>query len=262
MYALSETEIRFFRDAGYFKSKGVVPDENIEHMASVVRDHVKRKVQPYRINSRGEIRRLDQILSRDKIFFETLQLPVILEPLKSLLGPNVEIALQRHNHSTLNIAGDIPFRIHRDTLQWSRAVVTAIIYLEDSSIDNGCTYIAPTTHHLSFAGMPPDGGGGNWADDHDEYKFVEAQTIPVPMKRGGVLFFNSLMFHSVGVNSSTKSRLSTTFAFHSVDELADPTIENKRKLLCGERIYMGSDKKHISGLLAKGEGYNTRVLKE
>jgi phytanoyl-CoA hydroxylase len=252
MNSLSETEIRFFRDTGYFKAKETLPDENVERMVSVIKDHIERKIQPYRVNSKGVIRRLDQVLSRDPIFLETLRLPAILDPLQSLLGPNIEIALYRHNHSTLNLAGDIPFRFHRDILQWSRTIVTALIYLEESSIENGCTYVVPSTHFLPFAGMPPDGGGGNWAGDHSEYQFVEAQAIPVPMQRGGVLFINSLMFHSVGVNSTSKSRMSSTFAFHSVDDLSETTSDSKRLLLTGERIYMGSDKKHVSGSLAKG----------
>ena len=201
-------------------------------------------------------------MSRDPIFLETLRLPAILDPLKSLLGPNIDVALYRHNHSTLNLGGDIPFRFHRDILQWSRTIITALIYLEDSTIENGCTYIVPSTHYLPFAGMPPDGGGGNWADDHSEYQFVMEQAIPVPIRRGGVLFINSLMFHSIGINTTSESRISSTFAFHSVDELAGETSDTKRLLLTGERIYMGSDKKHISGLLAKGEDDSTKDSKD
>lgn len=77
----------------------------------------------------------------------------------------------------------------------------------------------PGSHRLPFAEMPPDGGGGNWADDHDEYQFVPAQALPVSMPVGSVRLIDSLLFHTVGYNSTNQDRMSMTFAVHSVDEL-------------------------------------------
>lgn len=252
-FALSSDEQRFFADTGFLRIPHALPDDYVRKMKDVVIDHLKSKVPPCRINSNGEVCRLDQVLARDPIFLDALQLPQLLHPLQSLLGPNIEVLLYRHNHATRNVRGDIPFRLHRDILQWSRSTVTAFIYLEDATTDNGCTHIVPSTHTLPFAGMPPDGGGGNWVDDHDEYHFALNQAVAVPMKQGQVLLINSLMFHSVGKNITERSRMSTTFAFHSVDELSGITHDTKRTLLCGESIYMGSDYKKVSGLLLRKE---------
>jgi ectoine hydroxylase-related dioxygenase (phytanoyl-CoA dioxygenase family) len=61
------------------------------------------------------------------------------------------------------------------------------------------------------------------------------------MAAGGVLLFDSLLFHSVGTNVTGETRLSAAFAFHSVDEL-DDSPQPWRVLLCGERIYKGNDR--------------------
>jgi len=100
--------------------------------------------------------------------------------------------------------------------------------------------------------MPPDGGGGNWADDHHEYQFVISQALPVPMPAGGVLFIDSLAFHSVGANSTGSSRVSLAFACQSVDELTRGHGE-ERVLVAGNRIYRGSDQRAVSGLLRLGD---------
>lgn len=224
----------------------------MSHLRALVDREFSERIAPYRVNEAGAICRIDRVIDRDPLFLDTLRLPAVLDPLRSLLGPNVELLRFRHNHATLNLRDDIPFRLHRDILHWTRGVVTAFIYLEDAGIDNGCTHVVPGSQYLPFAGMPPDGGGGNWADDHDEYRFVMNQALPVPMQAGGVLFLDSLAFHSVGVNSTASSRLSLTFAFQSVDELTRRNGD-ERVLVAGERIYMGSDRKAVSGLLRLGD---------
>src|SRR5436190_18585977 len=233
---LSLEQINFFRKTGYLRLMECVPEDYQEKIRAFILQQVQNKIEPYRINSNGQIRRLDRLVDRDPIFLEVLRLPIILQPLESLLGPNIELTRFRHNHATLNYRGDIPFRLHRDILQWSRAIITAMIYLEETTLENGCTHIVPTSQELPFAGMAPDGGGGNWADDHDPYYHVLNQALPVPMPKGGILLINSLAFHSVGVNSTANSRMSMTLAFHSVDELGGIKDDPKRILLTGERI--------------------------
>lgn len=251
-YELTEPEIRFFRSAGYVRSRGLLDKDRVSRLRCLVGREFEDKIAPYRVNQTGAICRIDRVIDRDPLFMDTLRLAPVLDPLLSLLGPNVELLRFRHNHATLNLAGDIPFRLHRDILQWTRGIVTVFIYLEDAGIENGCTHVVPGTQYLPFAGMPPDGGGGNWADDHDEYRFVSAQALPVPMRAGGVLFIDSLAFHSVGVNSTGSSRMSLTFAFQSVDELTR-VHGDERVLVAGERMYMGSDRKVVSGLLRLGD---------
>lgn len=99
--------------------------------------------------------------------------------------------------------------------------------------------MVPGSHLEPFAGMPPDGGGGNWADDHAEYRHLLDQSVPVPMESGDALVLDSLAFHSVGVNATDESRMSATFALRSVDEL--DRSSDRHSLLCGSWVYKGND---------------------
>jgi ectoine hydroxylase-related dioxygenase (phytanoyl-CoA dioxygenase family) len=242
-WQLGADDYWFFRHSGFLRLRTRVAEADVERMRQVVERDVLSALPPYRRNEAGEIKRLDRLIDRDPVFLEMLRAPEVAHPLQSLLGPNVFVLRNRHNHATMNRRGDIPFRLHRDVLQWSRPILTTIVYLEDATIENGCTHVVPGSHLAAFVEMPPDGGGGNWADDHPEYEALHAQALPVPMPAGGILVFESLLFHSVGVNSTDGSRMSVTFGFHSVDEI-DDSIQEKRLLLCGDRIYRGNDLLH------------------
>lgn len=240
-WGLTADEYWLFRHNGYLRVRHRTPAASLAALREVVEHELARGSSPLRRDAAGQVHRLDGLLDRSPVFLDVLRSPEIVEPLQSLLGPNVCVLRNRHNHATVNRPGDVPFRLHRDIVQWSRPVVTAVVYLEDARVDNGCTHVVPGSHLAAFAGMAPDGGGGNWADDHAEYEAFEPQALPIAMPAGGVLLFDSLLFHSVGTNSAGGSRLSVTFAFHSVDEL-DDAAHRHRVLLCGERIYKGNDR--------------------
>jgi ectoine hydroxylase-related dioxygenase (phytanoyl-CoA dioxygenase family) len=250
-YSLSTEQIRFFRDTGYLRLPSVLSNDRIATMTRIIQDQFRHLTSPFRVSNSGKISRIEQLFERDSIFLEVLRSPEILQPLQSLLGPNVEVLKFRHNHATLNLTGDIPFRLHRDIQQWSRPVISIFIYLEESTVENGCTHVVPTSHLLPFVGGQSDNGGGNWADEHQFYQFVLNQALPVPMPRGGLLLLDSLTFHTVGFNYTKSSRLSTVFAFHSVDDLDKNSDDSTRILLSGNRIYKGTDNLKISGSLRK-----------
>lgn len=252
MNGLSVEQLRFFRNTGYLRLSEIVNNTHLDEMTRVIDLNINNKIPPYRVNKDDEICRLDQILDRSPVFLEVLRLPEILHPLISILGPNIEIAKFRHNHSTLNRRDDIPYRLHRDIQHWTRALVTLIIYLERSTVTNGCTHIIPTSQFLPFEGPQSGDGGGNWADEHELAGSLIEQALPIPMDRGGVLLIDSLAYHSVGINSTNASRMSVTFALHSVDDLSNSEDDPNRILLIGKRIYKGTDKLKISGSLSKG----------
>src|SRR5207248_208033 len=85
---------------------------------------------------------------RGSPFREAMTSPLVLEPLACLLGPNIELVLNRHNHATLRLGGEGTSYFHRDVLQWSRPILTILYYLEETNLENGCTWIVPGTHLL------------------------------------------------------------------------------------------------------------------
>lgn len=250
-FRLSNEEVRFFRDTGYLRLAKPLEGEGLAKLTAAVRREIKRKLPPCRVNSLAEVSRIEQLLDRDTIFLETLKLPQIVQPLNSLLGPNVEVLKFRHNHATLNRKDDIPYRLHRDIQNWSRPLVSLFIFLEDATVQNGCTHVVPSSQFAPYLGKQSLDGGGNWADEHALSRRLAAQAVPLPMNKGGLLLLDSLAFHSVGPNHSNRSRLSIVFAFHSSDDLNHDLNDSSRILVSGSRKYKGTDVLEVSGSLKR-----------
>lgn len=198
-------------------------------------------VPPLRRNAAGHVTRVDQVIGRDPVFRQVFTSAPIVHPLTSLLGPNLELTLNRHNHGTFNRRGDTPVRLHRDVLQWSRSVVTVIAYLDPADQQTGCTHVIPGSQMLPFVGTPNN--GGTWMDEHSVYADLINQELPVPMRQGGVLLLDSLAFHTAGENSTGATRASICCGYHSVDELSGVSADPKKLLVAGERLYRGNDER-------------------
>lgn len=237
--ALTTQQIRFFRDTGFLKIPGCISDPNMAEMKRVLAWHVQNRVEPCRTNANGDVVRLDALISRDPVFLNVLQAPPLANALRAILGPNIELKLNRHNHLALNARGDNKYRLHRDVLQWTRGLVTAIIYLEEATVDNGCTYVVPTSQFLPCAGVPDNGVA--CMDEHEVFAELLGQAIPVPMPAGSVLLLDGRVFHSVGENRTHSTRQSICLALHSVDELSGESANKTSEIVLGERAYRGND---------------------
>jgi ectoine hydroxylase-related dioxygenase (phytanoyl-CoA dioxygenase family) len=121
-------------------------------------------------------------------------------------------------------------------MQWTRTIVTVLFYLEETTVENGCTVMIPGTHLLPGLGSLPLA-----QDEGIQRAGILDQAVPVPMPAGGLLAIDSLLMHSAGKNNTDGSRISMTVGYHSVDELSG--VENpQRALVRGEQIYMGNDR--------------------
>jgi phytanoyl-CoA hydroxylase len=233
--SLTSEQIRLFRHNGFLKLPEPIPEEAVTRLRDAIWHDVRAEVEPVVRDRQGRVVRLSNLWDRDPIFRETVTSPVLLDALESLLGPNIELIRNRHNHATLRTAGDGGVYMHRDVLQWSRPILTVIFYLEETTVENGCTHLIPGTHLL------PGLASASVAEDEEiQRSGVLDQAVPVPMPAGGMIAMNSLVMHTAGTNRTEGTRMSMTVGYHSVDELSD--VPNpKRVLVRGTRPYMGND---------------------
>ncbi len=231
-------EIDFFRRAGYLKYDAIFTEAEVGCLRSAILDQCQRVVEPCLKDDLNRVYRLNQLFSRGQVFREALTKPSMLDILESLIGPNIEFIKNRHNHATANTARDTKFRLHRDVLQWSRGIVSVIIYLDDASVDSGATYIIPTSQYLPYVGTPNN--GGTWMDEHHVFASLINQAVQVEVSKGGILIFDSLAFHSVGKNKSVETRMSIAGGYASTDELVPLEDNALREIVRGERLYRGS----------------------
>jgi ectoine hydroxylase-related dioxygenase (phytanoyl-CoA dioxygenase family) len=231
---LTPEQVQFFRHQGYVKLPERLPEAMVEELKALITRHIAEKVAPTVADKQGRIVRLSNLWDRDPLFRAALTAPQVLDPLESLLGPNIELVKNRHNHATLRLAGDGSAYFHRDVLQWSRPLLTVLFYLQETHLENGCTWIVPGSHFLpGYANLSV------WEEEALQRTGLMEQALPVPMPAGGLLAMDSLVVHSAGENRTEGTRMSLTVGYLSADELA--SVEDpKRVLLRGQRSYKGN----------------------
>ncbi len=238
---LSLLQTEHFHRVGYIKLGQIEKLSPLLALKEKIQISYEKKEAPVRLNARGAVTHIENLYDRYPLAQELIQDPTIIENLKSLLGPNIVLCKNRHNHATLNYnSAQQQTRLHRDILQWSRTVISVVIYFDDTNLENGCTHLIPGSHLLPYVGTPNN--GGTWLDEHSVYHKMIEQELPITAKAGDVLAFNGLVFHRVSENKTTQPRRSMTFAFRSVDELTEYALNSEEQVLvAGENIYRGND---------------------
>jgi phytanoyl-CoA hydroxylase len=225
---LTPEQAWFFRMAGFVKLPDALPGETVAALTAAIHDDIAREVAPVVRNRAGRVVRLSNILDRAPIFRDVATSPLVLDPLEALLGPNIELLRNRHNHATLRLAEPGGDYLHRDVPQWSRGIVTVLFYLEASTCERGSTQVIPGSHLLPWA---PD------ADAASQTGLLE-QVVRVEMPAGGMLAIDSLLWHGAGRNLTEETRTSLTLGYHSADDLA--SVEDPQRILVrGQRVYAG-----------------------
>lgn len=237
-------QIDLFRRVGYLRFENFFDEGVVETLRAEIDWHITQKIRPFFEDMSGRVYRLNNVFDRSEVFRGVLKAPKLLELLADLLGPNIEFVKNRHNHATLNTKADTNFRLHRDNLQWSRNVVSIILYLDDATSETGATHIIPGSQFLPFVGTPNN--GGTWMDGHYIFASLLGQAVPIPVKTGGILVFDSLAFHSVGTNTTDGPRRSIAAGYTSADELLPVDDNTYRELVLGERLYRGSELKWVN----------------
>ena len=228
---LTPQEGQLFRHNGFIKLPTRLPGDLVDALKAAALKDIQEEVEPV-ARKDGRVTRISDLWGRGGIFRETIVCDEILNPLESLLGPNIEFVRNRHNHVYLRDRDSTAsLELHRDVRHWSRTIVTVLVYLEDTNLENGCTHVVPGSHILpDFVTLH---------NDNPLHQIALDQVIPIPMKAGGLLAIDSMMIHSAGKNRTDGTRMSMTLGYHTVDELSPDNP--KRVLVRGERIYKGND---------------------
>ena len=235
---LTREEIRHFRHCGYLKRPDALPPALVAELKETILADMAAGAEPVVRDENGSVVRLSQVLDRAPVFHQAATHPPLLNILESLLGPCIEVVKNRHNHATLNLATDTRDTYHRDAVQWSRSLLSAILYLEDTNLENGCTQIVPGSHLLPGLDLLHKVEEEQWVAESN----LLSQAIPVPMSAGDILLMDGLVFHRIGPNYTQNTRMSMTLGYHSADELR-PEEDPTRIIVSGTRTYRGNDRK-------------------
>ena len=232
---LSPYVIQHFIQNGFLKFEGIIPPDMVQEAKQVLLEEYQNPTGPHKLSDTHTVSKLYAMHDRGDVFTNMIRLPSIIDILASLMGENIVFTPNRHNQGGMNRRGDATFRYHRDQLRPGHYSV--IVYLDDSTPENGATYVIPGSHHLPHF---PERDGGMWLDPSGhEFSPLCAQGVPVPVKAGGILVFDSYLFHTVGDNMTDNSRASVVLGYAPVNELTG-VVPPYQQRVSGVDLYRGN----------------------
>lgn len=234
-------ESEFLRSQGYFKVPKVFDEAYVARAREAVWRHFDLSPDDTRFLGANataaafkDYRALQQIEEVHDLATDNRLLDVV----QRFTGPNIAMPLNRHNHVSINPPSGEQAGIHRDHDEFTRGLISAVVYLEDADVENGCTLVIPGSH--LWAGNTRPVNGGYFLED-TPYASIADQAVPVPMGAGDVLLFDGQIFHGVGQNTSERTRTSVALGYHSVDQLAPDHHKDKLLVVRGDDVYRGND---------------------
>jgi ectoine hydroxylase-related dioxygenase (phytanoyl-CoA dioxygenase family) len=170
----------------------------------------------------------------------------ILDVVAKLIGPNIQLYYSMMMMKPPGQGAPAPW--HQDIAFFPHdraALVAAQIYLDDSTLDNGCIRVVPGSHKLGLLNHYDDGvfTGVVEGDTSD----FDAQEVALPMKAGGMLLWHSMTLHSSHPNTSPHPRRAVVFEFK------DPSA----RLLHGS---FAKTETRAAGLMLRGRDPNGELL--
>lgn len=166
----------------------------------------------------------------------------ILDPARCIVGQDdISMFTEKLNLKRAKKGGE--YILHQDYPYWrshnpaAHRVATAMIFLDDSTRENGCLEAAPGTHKEGVQAMKAVEGFG--ANEMDPEKFDHSRLVPLEVKAGSIVFFGAFLVHRSLPNLSDQDRRALLYSYHpagnpSAHETAQRTLaQRKQRLTAG-----------------------------
>jgi len=158
----------------------------------------------------------------DELFFELFTNELSLELAERILGKAFQLHLQngvinrpQKEHHQTSWHRDLPYQ---DWTSSKSLGFNAFYCLTDFTITNGATFVLPYSHRLDY--FPSS-------------EFVKENQIQITAPKGSVLFFDSMLYHRAGINSSDAVRygINTMFVVPIIKQQVDIASQFEGKSL-------------------------------
>jgi ectoine hydroxylase-related dioxygenase (phytanoyl-CoA dioxygenase family) len=235
-YALSEEQIKHYKDYGFVKDIKILNDEQIE----LLRNDLQKLADPsnpgneffYEYNS-NESENLDTVLFHalgawrvSPVFHDILWAPAIRMVAYQLIGKAFRLFHDQLFSKPAKHGSVVAW--HQDFSYWTWTSpmnhLTTWIGLDDSNIENGCMYYIPKSHKwglLEKTDLAGDMDSVHKVLSEDQIRDFDNK-IPIEMKKGYASFHHPLIMHGSYENKSDRSRRATL-----INVFADGVISNR-----------------------------------
>lgn len=158
-------------------------------------------------NGRRAVRKINQCAESDEVFRAHAALPSILDTVEQMIGRDIKLY---GSQCFMKPPGGIDKPYHQDSAYFAiepRALITCWIALDDSTLENGCLWVVPGSHHGPLLDHDQPWKVGDRVDMQVRDEQIDfARELPLVLKAGSASFHHSMLLHRSGPNTSSKPR--------------------------------------------------------
>ena len=143
--------------------------------------------------------------------------PRLTDPCKTICSvDDVVLFTEKLNLKRAHRGGEI--QLHQDVPYWefsavSARIATAMIFLDDASLSNGCLEVAPGSHKARVKYAQRTDVTGFDTLRMDEKKFDTTGMIALEVPAGSVAFFDAWLVHRSGPNTTDGDRRALLYSY-------------------------------------------------
>jgi hypothetical protein len=142
--------------------------------------------------------------------------PRLLDPCKDVVG-DTDVALFTEKLTLKRAHKGGHIILHQDFPYWSdltkiaSRVATAMIFLDDATVENGCLEAVPGSHREGVQALRSIEGFGGL--EMDPLKYDRSRLIPLEVPAGSVVFFGAFLVHRSLPNRSGADRRALLYSY-------------------------------------------------
>ena len=229
-HRIDKNQVDFFQENGFIIIEDFLSPYELAHWRTIVMYAVSkrngRKMPDKEVKTGEEDGINEDAAYFGKVFDQLLNLWQTDEDVKELMTDErigkmaaelagVDSIRIWHDQALFKRPWANPTSWHLDTPFWSfsdRRALSIWVALDDATLENGCLYFIPGSHHeTSFENK---GIGKNMDNIFEFYpQFLKVRSVAAPMTAGSCSFHNGLTIHGANANMTSGYRRAMTCAY-------------------------------------------------
>ena len=227
-YALTADEIKQYRTDGYVVVESVFERGDLAKIDATIRELTERalagedmskilELEPEPFDGQRVPRRIFSPYDQHQAFRDLAEDARLLDRIESLVGPAFNLQHSKLNMKPAKVGSVVDW--HQDLAYFPHTnddLVTALVYLDDATEENGCLQVLPRHQHHYFDHTGPDGKfAGMISEDLSNGRYGQPISLAAPA--GSAIFMHCITPHSSLPNRSSQARRTLIYEYRAAD---------------------------------------------
>jgi phytanoyl-CoA hydroxylase len=216
-------KIAFFEENGYLVVEDVLAPDEVAALRAAVTELQGKAAGLTESTDRfklflfgdGTARVVQQVAEPHELGGEWAALardPRILDLVEQMIGPNILLYYSMMMMKPARSGAPAPW--HQDFAHFvhdKAKLVACQVYLDDSTLENGCIHVVPGSHKLGLLNHYKDGEFTEIVQG--DTAAYDRQAVAVPARAGSMVFWHVMTLHSSQANRSDNPRRAIVFEY-------------------------------------------------